>query len=99
VQEVHKLKRDHPTFLPKMQALAFDQVRTMRMEKPFAEYPSWYNIQVPDRIAAIGAPPIQAIAEDPSQSPLMESVAGVAAVESQKGKALTKFKGAPPLIG
>jgi hypothetical protein len=92
---VHKLKRDHPLFLPKMQALAFDQVRTIRMEAPDADYPSWYNIQMPDLLAAVGVPPIKVTVEPAS---VMETVAGVVGVQSQKWKALSRFKGSCALV-
>ena len=52
IQEVHKLKRDHPQFAPRLEAAAAHQVLSMRMSAMrLVEFPAWY--QPPEVQAAL----------------------------------------------
>ena len=52
MQEVHKLKRDHPHFAPRLEAAATHQVRTMKSgAMKLVEFPAWYKVPDVDEAA------------------------------------------------
>ena len=84
-QHLHKMKRDHPRFAPRLELAAGHQVRTLRLAAPpSTEFPSWY-VAADSRVAL-----------SPGAQKLAQTVNAAVSVARAKGsgRALALLRGA-----